>query len=331
MDARGMNPLLSFHPDCDQQRMDSVLSAAALWEANTPEFILQTSGSTGAPKTFVVQRTHVWASIQATALAFGLQPGMRTALAMEVAGTAGRLMLWRALALGMNLQVLPVVRDPKWEGNLDFLAVVPQQAIALTSSAYARVKTVLLGGASLTALQESALLSRVRGTGVLLYHGFGMTETLTHIALRRLGETTDYTCLPGVKVEQLGEALVIDSPERGVHSLQTEDAVAVHSSTSFRWLGRLDGAILSAGKKIFPASIEAALASVYPDHPEGFAGCIPHEAWGEALVWFSVPLQEEERRKLKDAFQTFPAWRRPKECKEGPLPLTSSGKWKRRP
>jgi len=316
----------SFDPACSAERKDSVLAAAQDWLSGADVLTLHTSGSTGPPKTWTVHRSHVLESIHATARAFALGPTTRSALAMDVAGTGGRLMLWRALELGMTLQILPVGRHLTWEGSLDFLALVPQQALSLSPEQGAQVGTLLLGGAPVSPYEEGQLL-RIFPK---VYHGFGMTETLSHIALRPLGEAAHYTCLPGVTVSLDQGALVIVAPERGVLSLRTTDAADVHSSSSFTWLGRLDGAILSGGKKIFPESIDQAIAAAYPEHPTGFAGSVPDSEWGEALVWYSVPLSDAERHLLLQAFQTLASWQRPKRILEGELPLTASGKWRRK-
>ena len=317
---------LFFDPACSVERKTSVLAAAQDWLASADELTLFTSGSTGSPKSWIVQRSHVLNSIYATAHAFDLGPETRSALAMDVAGTGGRLMLWRALELGMALQILPVGRQLKWEGPLDFLALVPQQAVALSLEQAAQVGTLLLGGAPISPHEEGQL----HHIFPKVYHGFGMTETLSHIALRPLGGAANYTCLPGVSVTLDQGALVIDAPLRGVHTLRTTDAAYLHSPSSFTWLGRLDSAILSGGKKIFPESIDQAVAAAYPNHPKGFAGSVPHTEWGEALVWYSLPLSESERQNLLIAFNTLESWQRPKRIIEGDLPYTPSGKWRRK-
>ncbi len=317
---------LPFDPGCSAERLASVLAAAQDWLSGENELSLFTSGSTGSPKKWTVQRSHVLESIHATAAAFQLGPNTRSALAMDVAGTGGRLMLWRALELGMTLQILPVGRHIVWERPLDFLTLVPQQALSLSPQLAAGVGTLLLGGAPVSPLEEEQLVHKFSS----VYHGFGMTETLSHVALRPLGGEPYYTCLPGVTVASDRGALVIDAPQRGVHALRTTDAAQVHSPTSFTWLGRLDGAVLSGGKKIFPESIDHAIAAAYPEHPAGFAGAVPDAEWGEALVWYSLPLSDAERERLFKAFQSLESWQRPKCILEGELPVTVSGKWKRK-
>ena len=291
---------------------------------------LQTSGSTGQAKTWMQSRTFVNASIEATARTFGLIPGMRTALAMDVHSTGGRLMLWRALHLGMHCEILPVQREVEWEGQLDFLALIPQQAMVLDSDAWSRLGCLLLGGAPLGAEQERQLLDRSRGHSIRLSHGFGMTETLSHVAIRELGGGSSYHCLSGVTVSEDQGALRIHAPERGVHHMRTADAAKILSDTEFEWLGRLDGVIISGGKKIFPEDVDRAMARAMPGHPMGFAGSIDDDRWGEALVWYSEELSDVQREDVLRVFETMESWQRPKHIVEGPLPITASGKWKRK-
>ena len=317
---------LTFHPKCSEARIASVHIAANEWLEGAETLTLHTSGSTGTPKGWTVRRAHVLHSIRDTAEAFQLGSGSRSALAMDVAGTGGKLMLWRALELGMHLQILPVERTLDWEGHLDFMALVPQQALALSVEQASSIGSLLLGGAPIRMEEEKQLSERFSAA----YHGFGMTETLSHVALRKLGVDAHYTCLPGVEVSLEAGALVIDAPSRGVHALKTTDAAEVHHAQAFTWLGRLDGAIVSGGKKIFPETIDQAVAAAYPDVPAGFAGSIADDQWGEALVWYSEPLTDEARQKLLEAFHELEPWKRPKKIIEGPLPLTPSGKWKRR-
>jgi len=317
---------LHFHANCSEARIASVHIAANEWLEGAETLTLHTSGSTGSPKAWTMKRAHILHSIRDTAEAFQLGSDSRSALAMDMAGTGGKLMLWRALELGMHLQILPVERTLDWEGPLDFMALVPQQALALSAEQAKSIRTLLLGGAPIRMEEEKQLSERFSEA----YHGFGMTETLSHIALRKLGVDAHYTCLPGVEVSLEAGALVIDAPNRGVHALKTTDAAEVHDGHSFTWLGRLDGAILSGGKKIFPEAIDQAVAAAYPESPAGFAGSMADDQWGEALVWYSEPLTDEARQKLEEAFLTLASWKRPKKIIVGPLPLTASGKWKRR-
>lgn len=236
---------VEFHPNCSEARIDSVHTAAKEWLECAETLTLHTSGSTGIPKQWTVNRAHVLQSIRDTAEVFELGSGSRSALAMDVAGTGGKFMLWRALELEMHLQILPVERTLDWEGPLDFMALVPQQALALSAGQARRIGTLLLGGAPIRMEEEKRLSERFS----VAYHGFGMTETLSHVALRKLGEEAHYTCLPGVKVSSEAGALVIDAPNRGVHALKTTDAAEVHSSEAFTWLGRLDGAIVSGARR----------------------------------------------------------------------------------
>ena len=224
----------------------------AWWNSGSATYTLHTSGSTGAPKELVLQRSHIEASARATIAFFGLSEGQRSPLLLSAKRVGGFMMVVRALVAGLKLDILPVERRPATRPGLryDFVALVPEQAAALAADPKFNPKDfrcTLLGGADVRPELEEALSKWPRP----VYHGYGMTETLSHVALRRLGHGRTYQGLPGVLFAQKGEALVVDNPARGVRGLVTADAANVMSFSEFEWLGRLDGAVVSAGKKYF--------------------------------------------------------------------------------
>ena len=129
----------------------------------------------------------------------------------------------------------------------------------LDSGQLDRFHQLLLGGAPLDPVLEMQPLEGGERHRCRIHLGFGMTETLTHIATRPLG-TDVFRPLQGVsfKVEEDG-ALTIDAPDRGVQGLRTRDAVET-ADGGFRWLGRLDDVLNSGGIKVHPHALEQALA-----------------------------------------------------------------------
>ncbi|MGB1122482.1 MAG: hypothetical protein ACPG08_03075, partial [Flavobacteriales bacterium] len=194
---------------------------------------------------------------------------------------------------------------------------------------WASCKQVLLGGGR-------APMDWLKGTqdGPVVYEGFGMTETISHFAVRQLHPKHEeaFECLPGFAVSvDDHNALRVAGPDGRI--LQTNDAADVRSAKSFRWLGRLDDVINSGGIKIHPAAVEQALASVI-DGPFTCYG-ESHPQWGQALVLrihaAAEPADAGEQRKR------ITAWARtnllqhhaPKRIEWLPLETTASGKWKR--
>lgn len=291
----------------------------AWWNSGLSTYTLHTSGSTGVPKALMLQRKHIEASALATIAFFGLSEGQRSPLLLSAKTVGGFMMVVRALMAGFKLDILPVERRPATRPGLryDFVALVPEQAAALAADPKfdpTDVHCTLLGGADVRPELEDALSKWPRP----VYHGYGMTETLSHVALRQIGTGRTYRGLPGVLFAQKGDALVVDDPSRGVHELVTTDAAKVLSNSEFEWLGRLDGVVVSAGKKIFPEVVEAVSGR------EGVAVGIPSREWGQMLVWVGAPGFDRNQIALK--WEALPSWQRPKHVLEHVIPYGSSGK-----
>ncbi|MDA8695488.1 AMP-binding protein [Flavobacteriales bacterium] len=260
-------------PSGDAAWTAGFLAAKDQWTKACPMAL--TSGSTGQPVEHRFSTEAVLASAEATAQHFGLDhPDVETVAAwsaLPAAGTGGRMMVWRALALGWDLTVsrpaaapaVPPVAVP--HGRYHFAVATPLQAKHLMDSGQLhRFSILLLGGAPVSPVLEAALEQAALQARCRIYHGFGMTETLTHVATRSLG-TEAYTALPGVEIGTAASgALTLDIPRRGVQQLVTKDAVEILPEPSsgdvdgrqFRWLGRLDDVINSGGLKFHPATLE---------------------------------------------------------------------------
>ena len=260
---------IEFTAACSASRRREVQAVVDWWQSDAPTWTLNTSGSTGSPKELVLQRAHILASAQATIAAFDLREGQRSPLLLAATTAGGFMMVVRALVAGLRLDVLPVERRPATRAGVryDFVALVPEQAAALAADPSFNPKDyrcTLLGGADVRPELEAALAGWPRP----VFHGYGMTETLSHVALRRIGAGRTYRGLPGVLFAQKGEALVVDDPSRGVRGLVTTDAAKVLSISEFEWLGRLDGAVVSGGKKIFTEYLFLPNASCNHDRVE---------------------------------------------------------------
>lgn len=319
---------INFHPDCDSSRQQSVQDAVAWWHSGQPHLTVATSGSTGEPKNIDLQRKGIDASIAATAnYAEGWFPEGRrgrTAIALDMHHVGGLFALFRGLAWGWDMDVLPVKRHPDLQGTYDWLSLIPQQAMALTEDQWQGLSVCLLGGGPLSALERDHLASQP----CRIIQGYGMTETYTHIALKGLMDES-YQCLPGLSVTTNEKGcLVIHCPDRGIHHLLTTDLVELQGCGRFLWLGRADDVILSAGKKVHPTAVEDRLQKHWPHR--GFLVAVDHQQWGQAAVWLSEPLEDLDMQQWQKALAHLPSWQRPKALVQCVLPLTESGKWDRR-
>ena len=165
----------------------------------------------------------------------------------------------------MDLYCIRPTTDPLCQvadkDKFDFAAFTPSQLFEFDKHRkhIERIRKMLIGGEDIS----NRLLANLRLLSNAAYTTFGMTETISHIALRRLnGIHPDhhFKTLRGISVSIDGKkSLVIEAPELGIHRLITNDAVHLFSPTEFEWLGRMDNLINSGGVKIYPEQIEEQL------------------------------------------------------------------------
>ncbi len=234
------------------------------WLDETPSISVQTSGSTGKPKMVTLLKDRMVSSAKRTNTFFHLNTASNALLALPAEYIAGKMMLVRALVGGYRLIVQPPTSNPlqMLSERIDFTPLVPLQAMA-SKDQLKQTKTLLLGGAPVSTSMQEELLNHAGTTAI--FQSYGMTETLSHIALRNLSKRESfYTCLPDVSLA-LGEQgnLIIHAPGITDNPLETTDAVKLLSPHTFEWLGRLDYVINSGGVKIHPEKVEEKLAPFF--------------------------------------------------------------------
>lgn len=252
------------------------------WASGKPTLEVNTSGSTGKPKKIVLKKEQMVNSALATAAFFQLRPKQTTLLCLPSTGIAGKMMLVRAMVLGLHLDVVEPSSTPL-ENNgkaYDFVAMVPMQAQKSLDQLH-RVSTLIVGGApvDITLKNQLGLLS------TKVYETYGMTETITHIAVKEIApEPQDYfETLPdiGITSDKRG-CLVIDAPKISEEKVITNDLVELVAENKFKWLGRYDSIINSGGIKLVPEVIEEKLAAILK--ARFFVAGIPDETLGQQLV-----------------------------------------------
>jgi len=244
----------------------STLAFCTEWLQGKDHFVLSTSGSTGAPKQLMLRRDQMEASAQLTAAALGLQSGYHSLLCLDTNYIAGQMVLVRSFVTGMNIVGAEPSANPfdslQPDLRIDFAAIVPYQLQAILDSLTGKnrlnnLKAVLVGGAPVSA-KVKALLNTLLCP---VYATYGMTETISHIALQRLNGLTpqDYfQVLPGIAIETDARGcLTISAQYLGADKIITNDLVEIRSPQEFQWLGRWDRVINSGGVKIIPEKIEA--------------------------------------------------------------------------
>ncbi|MGC8865719.1 MAG: AMP-binding protein [Bacteroidales bacterium] len=273
-------------------------SAAHPWEKNLAHFLLEwydpknptitihTSGSTGAPQAMQVTRQAMIESALRTCHFFGLKEGMNALLCLDTRFIAGKMMIVRAIVCGLNLIVVPPTLDPLASVAFapDFAALVPAQVMASLQNPDSRhvlnqTRILLIGGAPLPPHAEEQL-SQIHPSAWITY---GMTETLTHVAVRRAGEQPPaFNPLPGVKFRiDTDGCLRIQAPFLD-NEIKTNDVAEILPDGRFLLLGRADFVINSGGIKLYPEQLEQRLASFFTG--PFFITSRPHPLLGEVPV-----------------------------------------------
>jgi len=240
------------------------------WNNPSPYVHVQTSGSTGAPKPMLVEKQRMLNSARITCDFLGLREGDTALLCMSLDYIAGKMMVVRSIERGLKLisvepsgHPLATVHSP-----LSFAAMVPMQVyntlqVAEECERLKQIRHLIIGGGAI----DDALAAALKTFPNHVWSTYGMTETLSHIALCRLNgpETSEwYTPFPSVKVSLNEDScLVIDAPLVCPSRLVTNDIAELSSGTvpnmKFRILGRKDNVICSGGIKIQIETVERQL------------------------------------------------------------------------
>lgn len=277
------------------------------WLSEDGKIEVKTSGSTGSPKVIVLTREQMRQSAMATGEYFSLKPGSKALLCLPLKYIAGKMMLVRAMTLGWHLQgVKPTVTlEVPESGVFDFAAMVPLQ-LENNIEKLERIENLIVGGAPV----HRKLQGEIDALSTRIFATYGMTETVTHIALRPLnlsaGRTDDreiYTGLPGVSFEKDKRGcLVIRCRRISEKEIVTNDLVELVADNSFIWRGRIDTVINSGGLKLIPEEIERKFAESLDRR--FFAAGITDRELGQKLVFV---LEGEVDGGLMDRLKRFQA------------------------
>lgn len=241
------------------------------WNNDSPYVEVKTSGSTGQPKLMLVEKQRMLASARITCDFLGLKSGDSALLCMSLDYIAGKMMVIRSLERGLRLITVEPSGHPLnncqfsiANSQLDFAAMVPMQVynslqVPEEKERLKQILHLIIGGGAIDAAMEKEL----RGFPNAVWSTYGMTETLSHIALRRISsaEASEwYTPFDTVKLSTTDEGcLVVDAPEVCADILTTNDIVELKPDGRFRVLGRKDNVICSGGIKIQIEEVERQL------------------------------------------------------------------------
>ena len=275
------------------------------WFGDSGQIHMKTSGSTGKPKTILLSREHMINSARATAAFFNLEAGSKALLCLSLGFIAGRMMLVRAMVMGWHLDSIEPSSTPDIPQNrsYDFSAMVPLQ-LHNSLDNLDHLKTLIVGGAEVPSL----LSEKIQNLTTKIYATYGMTETITHVALSPLsksagkrGSETIFRALPGVHLSTDNrQCLLINAPHICSEELVTNDIVDLRSDASFKWLARYDHVINSGGIKLIPELIEARYKNLIDR--AFFVYGVPDQRLGERLV---LVIEGEERNQILNKINEF--------------------------
>lgn len=260
------------------------------WFNSETYVIVNTSGSTGKPKAIQLQKNFMINSAQATGAYFNLEATTKALLCLPISYIAGKMMLIRAVTLGWHLDIVESNSSPLQNIHTvyDFSAMVPLQ-VENSLSKLSLVDTLIVGGGAIS----DTLYQKLQKVSTTVFATYGMTETITHIAVQKVNKGKDgfklpiqkafFKALPDVDlfIDQRN-CLVIKAPKVAKKTVFTNDVVQLISENEFEWLGRFDNIINSGGVKLNPEQIEKKLGQLITNR--FFVSGIPDEKLGEKLI-----------------------------------------------
>lgn len=265
--------------------MDYVREFEKEWSDGNDYIVAHTSGSTGLPKEIKLLKSDMLMSASATNDFFSVDEQSQLVCPLSVSYIAGKMMYVRAYRAGCKVQFVKPSLTPLegWSGErIKLLAIVPSQVPGLIDSGKCRlVENVIVGGSAIAPELERALSESVPNS----YATYGMTETCSHVALRRLGDCGKiYAGLPGFGFSTDADGrLIIESESMSFCRLVTNDCARIISDSEFELLGRFDNVIISGGLKIHPEQMEQEIADLLEGRCFYIAGKKDY-IWGETVI-----------------------------------------------
>lgn len=311
----------------------SLADFLAEWFDDNTTVQVHTSGSTGTPKPLRVEKQRMMQSAMLTVGFLGLKQGDTALLCMPLKYIAGKMVVVRSLVANLNLLPVTPCGHPLAQINAapKFAAMIPMQVynslqVSAEKECLQQVRHLIIGGGAI----DSTLATELASFPHAVWSTYGMTETLSHIALRRLNgpDASDwYTPFQGVKVSLSSEStLTIEAPDVCAEKLTTNDICEFNAQGQFHILGRKDNTINTGGVKVQIEQVEDALKTALP--APFMVTAVPDPKFGERIV---LLLESEENTdvspSLAQVYDQLPAYWRPKQTfVVRHLPQTETGK-----
>ncbi len=324
--------LIDFSKEVDLKQLQpntdfeyQVLNFLEDWYSEKLCVSVKTSGSTGVPKVFEVEKERMKASANMTCDFLGLNRSDKALLCLPVEYISGKMMLVRAMERGLKLLIKTPSINPleDLDEEIDFCAMTPLQ-VEYSLGKVDLIKKLIIGGA---AVSES-LKAKLKGVASHIYETYGMSETLSHIALKQItpNEELDFKPLQNIFLTQDERGcLCIEAPLLTSEKLTTNDLVELKEGGVFSFLGRVDNVINSGGVKIIPEQLEDKLKKIIPN--ELVFTSVSDAILGEKLVLVIEGKVSQETQKLLGEIAYDKPYHAPKEIVFlDEIPRTPNGK-----
>ncbi|MCX5856230.1 MAG: AMP-binding protein [Deltaproteobacteria bacterium] len=299
----------------------SLLAFIVEWYDDDDFVIVHTSGSTGPPEPIRIKKKRLVNSARMTLDYLGLGEGDRALLCLPSDNIAGKMMLVRSMVGNLNLTAIEPRGNPleNLEDGFDFAAMIPLQVHNILNNPRGKkkiesIRKLIIGGGAIPAPLEEG----IKELNNEVFSTYGMTETVSHIALRRLNgaeRSPYYTILPGVTIDKdANDCLVVDAPDIADSLVRTRDIVRIFYKKEFEVLGRLDNVINSGGIKYNPEIIERKLEEVISDR--FIVSSVPDARLGDKIVLIietSDPRKYESPDFKNSVNGKLPVFERPKD------------------
>ena len=305
--------VLQLQSDTSSVHVNFAIDFCKDWLNGKQYFTFHTSGSTGIPKKIELTRSQLEASANATIQALNLTSNEKIFICLNTQLIAGAMMLVRGMLLNCDLFLIEPTSDPlKYldeNHEMTFASFVPMQLHNLLSDDLIaeqkinRFATILIGGTSI----NSSLENKLAQLKTNIFQTYGMTETVSHIALKKVGSENYFSVLPNIEIKKdERDCLCIKGKVTNNKWIITNDLVDIMDSTHFNLSGRIDDIINSGGVKIFPNKVEhaihEALSILNIDVKEFFVASQKDDLLGEKLivVFCCNQFSKNEERKLTE-------------------------------
>ncbi|AKK74783.1 AMP-dependent synthetase [Chryseobacterium gallinarum] len=299
------------------------------WYSDGNTVKVQTSGSTGTPKIFEIEKNKMINSAVMTCNFLDLKKEDTALLCLPVEYISGKMMIVRSIERKLRLFISEPSLRPleNLKDEIDFCAMTPLQVENSLDKLYL-VKNLIIGGAAVSESLKNKIHQMKLSTSNRIFETYGMSETLSHIALKQLmPEPEEYfTAFENVSVSlDERDCLKIFAPNVNAEVLHTNDLVEIKNNNQFRFLGRIDNVINSGGAKIFPEELEA-LAKREISNEVVFVG-VKDESLGQKLLVVIEGSESESVRKIISELPFEKKFHRPKEIIFiNEMPRTPNGK-----